>query len=172
MEDRAPARRVPVDEPIVAAREPFDVFFRREYRRVLGLAFVLCGNWSVAEELTMEAFEAAFRHWSRVSGLESPGGWVRRVLANSSVSWFRRLAAESRARVRLAGDRQTTESDEGDVAVWEAVRRLPRRQAQVVSLFYVEGYSRTEVGVVLGISEESVKTHLERARQRLAKELQ
>jgi RNA polymerase sigma-70 factor (ECF subfamily) len=59
----------------------------------------------------------------------------------------------------------------GDVEVWEAVRRLSRRQAQVVALFYVEGFSRAEVARILGLSEESVKTHLERARRQLEKEL-
>ena len=62
------------DSPVVAASEPFEGFFRREYRSVLGLAFVLCGDRAVAEELTMEGFEAALRDWSRVSQLESPGG--------------------------------------------------------------------------------------------------
>ena len=55
--------------------------------------------------------------------------------------------------------------------LWEAVRRLPRRQAQTVALFYLEGYSRREIAAVLAISEESVKTHLDRARRRLEKEL-
>jgi predicted RNA polymerase sigma factor len=60
------------DAPVVAAKEPFDVFFRREYRPVLALAIVLCRNRAVAEELTMEAFEAALREWPKASGLEAP----------------------------------------------------------------------------------------------------
>jgi RNA polymerase sigma-70 factor (ECF subfamily) len=160
------------DSPVVAASEPFEVFFRHEYRSVLGLAFVLCGDRAVAEELTMEGFEASLRDWSRVSQLESPGAWVRKVVSNSSVSRFRRLAVEARARARLsARDYQGGLDEGGNVEVWEAVRRLPRRQRQVVALFYVEGFTRSETGQLLGISEESVKTHLDRARQRLGREL-
>jgi predicted RNA polymerase sigma factor len=48
---------------------------------------VLCENRRVAEELTMEAFEAALREWPRVSALDAPGAWVRMVESNSSVSW-------------------------------------------------------------------------------------
>ena len=162
----------PDDSPVVAARESFESFWRREYRSVLGLAFVLYGNRAVAEELTMEGFEAVLRDWSKVSHLDSPGGWVRKVVSNSSVSRFRRLAAEGRARIRLSDGHEQVVSDlGGNHDVWEAVRRLPRRQRQVVALFHVEGYTRREVGQILGISEESVKTHLDRARRRLEREL-
>jgi RNA polymerase sigma-70 factor (ECF subfamily) len=156
---------------VVAGEEPFEAFFRREYRQVLGLALVLSGSHAVAEELAMDAFEKALRDWHRVRRLEAPGAWVRRVVSNSSVSRFRRLSAEARAKLRLSGSGEPVLDGSGDDGVWEAVRRLPRRQAQVVALFYVEGYGRAEVAHALGISEESVKTHLERARRQLEKEL-
>jgi RNA polymerase sigma-70 factor (ECF subfamily) len=156
----------------MARGEPFEAFFRREYQPVLGLAFVLCRSRADAEELTMDAFEAALRNWPTVSRLDAPGAWVRKVVSNSSVSRFRRLSAEARARLRLSGAVEPSALDAtGHAEVWEAVRRLSRRQAQVVALFYVEGFSRAEVAQVLGLSEESVKTHLERARRQLEEEL-
>lgn len=157
------------DALLVEPKVSFEEFFRSEYRSVLGLAFVLCGDRAVAEELTMDGFEAALTRWAGVSRLDYPGGWVRKVVANASVSRFRRLAAERRARARLV----PPDVDWGvaEMDVWDAVRRLPRRQAQVVAVYYLEGYSRSETADLLGISEESVKTHLTRARRRLAVEL-
>lgn len=150
----------------------FDGFFRREYRQVLGLAFVLSGSRWAAEELTMDAFEAALTNWSQVSQLDSPGAWVRKVVSNASVSRFRRQAAERRAKARMTGDARLWQLESsGDPDVWEAVRGLSRRQAQVVALFYVDGYQRREIAGVLGISEEAVKTHLERGRSRLRRAL-
>ena len=55
--------------------------------------------------------------------------------------------------------------------MWDAVRRLPHRQAQAVALTYLEGLSVEEVGLVLGCSEGTVKTHLKRGRATLAKRL-
>jgi RNA polymerase sigma-70 factor (ECF subfamily) len=55
--------------------------------------------------------------------------------------------------------------------VWGAVRRLSRRQAQVLALTYLEGLSTTEVGAVLGCSAATVKTHLQRGRAALARRL-
>ena len=56
--------------------------------------------------------------------------------------------------------------------IWSMVRRLPRRQAQVVALYYFDGLSMSEIGNVLEISKESVNTHLRRARATLAGELE
>lgn len=164
--------RGPIELEHGVVEPAFEAFFRREYRSVLGLAFVLCGNRWAAEELTMEAFEKALRDWRRVSRLDSPAAWVRKVVSNGSVSRFRTMAAERRAKSRMIVDERTQPLDEiSHPEVWEAVRRLPRRQAQAVALFHVDGYRRREIAQVLGISEESVKTHLERGRRRLTEEL-
>jgi RNA polymerase sigma-70 factor (ECF subfamily) len=156
--------------PVVGKADSFEDFFRGEYRDVLGLAYVLSGSWPTAEELTMDAFEVAFRDWPRIARLDKPGAWVRKVVSNAAVSRFRRLGAARRAAERMADDARLDDSREG-AEVWDAVRRLPTRQAQVTALTYLSGYARAEVADLLGISEESVKTHLERARRRLAIDL-
>ena len=158
------------DIPIVRGVENFDGFFRREYRAVLGLAIVLSGRRSVAEELTQEAFLATFRNWERVGRLDNPGAWVRRVVANRSVSAFRRTVAEAKALLRFNSHARRDIAPELDdsMDVWREVRRLPRRQAQVVALTYFDDLPRREVAEMLGCSEETVKTHLERARSALA----
>jgi RNA polymerase sigma factor (sigma-70 family) len=74
--------------------------------------------------------------------------------------------------MRLAGRTQTSiELDEGDEAFWQAVRRLPPRQAQAVALFYLEDYSVRKISEVLDCSESTVKTHLSRARRAVAHHL-
>jgi RNA polymerase sigma factor (sigma-70 family) len=54
------------------------------------------------------------------------------------------------------------------IAVWTALRRLPRRQAEVVVLTYFAGLSNAEAAMVMGCSVETARTHLGRARVRLA----
>jgi RNA polymerase sigma-70 factor (ECF subfamily) len=151
----------------------FDDFYRREYRHVLGLAFVLTGNQWVAEDTAQDAFAAAFRVWRSIVAYDSPGAWVRRVTCNRAASVMRRRVREAKALMRLAGRMQTPiELDEGDAAFWQAVRRLPPRQAQVVALYYMDDYSVREIAEVLDCSEGTVKTHLSRARDAVARQLQ
>jgi RNA polymerase sigma-70 factor (ECF subfamily) len=161
------------DVPVVRGVEDFERFFRSEYRAVLGLAIVLSGSRSGGEELTQDAFLVTFREWERVGRLENPGAWVRRIVANRAVSRFRRVAAETRALLRLNSqtpDVSRVELEDG-LDVWREVRRLPRRQAQVIALTYLDDLSRREVAEILDCGEETVKTHLERARRTLANRL-
>lgn len=158
------------DVPVVRGVESYESFYRREYRPVLGLAIVLSGNRSIAEELAQEAFMVTLREWDRVGRMENPGAWVRRVVANNSVSWFRRAAAQARALFRLGVihvDQPGLDIEVG-LDLWREVRRLPRRQAQTVALVYLNGLSRREAAAALGCSEETIKTHLGRAKQTLS----
>lgn len=155
-----------------AFREGFDAFYLREIQAVVGLAFVLSGSGRAAEDLAQDAFLAAYRNWDRVSAYDDPGAWVRRVVSNASVSRFRRMAAESRALLRLRGETYVIpETDPEAIHIWEEVRRLPARQSQVIALRYYDQRSNAHIAEILGCSETTVKTHLQRARETLARRL-
>jgi RNA polymerase sigma-70 factor (ECF subfamily) len=153
-----------------AATVGFDTFFRTEYRRVVGLTLVLCGRRSVAEELAQDAFVAAFRHWDRVGAYDDPAAWVRRVAVNLATSWLRRRTREVRALTRLASRREEESGGRSvdDDEFWQAVRALPRRQAQCVALRYLDDQSTEEIAAVLGIAVTTVRVHLHAARAALA----
>lgn len=159
--------------PLIHAREPFEVFYRREYNQSVRLAYVLSGSRWAAEDLVQDAFMDAHRRWGEIGSYENPGAWVRRVVANRSVSSYRRRQAEGRALLRMkAGSRKGLPELAADTEeVWGAVRRLPRRQAQVTALTYLDGLSLQEVADALGISVPTVGTHLQRARKALARSL-
>ncbi len=157
------------DEPVVA-KPDFDDFFRSEYRRVVGLAAVLCGRSGVAEELAQDAFVSAYRNWQRVARYDDPGAWVRRVVVNLSTSALRRRTREARALTRLALRRDNDPAPRFDVDddFWRAVRALPRRQAQCVALRYLDDRTDDEIAAVLGIAPTTVRVHLHTARSALA----
>jgi RNA polymerase sigma factor (sigma-70 family) len=152
--------------------EPFETFYEREYHPVAGLGYALSGSWWVAEDLAQEAFLAAHRRWDEVSRLQRPGAWVRRVVANLATSAVRRRAAEARALLRLNTRREPREPLPGEaVDFWREVRSLPRRQAQAIALFYLEGWPTPEIAEVLGCSDATVRVHLHKGRRTLARRL-
>jgi RNA polymerase sigma factor (sigma-70 family) len=149
-----------------------DDLYRREYRSVVALAYALSGSRSAAEELAQDAFLEAHRAWGRIAGYDDPAAWVRRVVANRSVSGIRRRVAEAKALARVASRRALpAELAAPDDEFWAAVRRLPDRQAQVVALHYLEDRSVADVAGILQISPDTVKVHLHRARRALATSL-
>ncbi|NNF64903.1 MAG: SigE family RNA polymerase sigma factor [Acidimicrobiia bacterium] len=164
---------VPPDDELVRIPLHFDSFYRSEYRSIFGLVYGLTGSKAVAEDLTQETFLRAHKSWDDVGRYDNPHGWVRRVASNLAMSRFRRLRSESKALVRLGVRNDWTMptlSVEYE-AFWDRVRALPKRQAQVVALHYLEDLSIAEIANVLEIAEGTVKAQLHRARSSLAKSL-
>ena len=157
----------------VRSVEEFNAFYKREFSSVVGLAYALSGNRWAAEELAQEAFLAAHRKWKEVGDYEQPGAWVRRVVSNLATSLVRRRLAEARALVKLAARRPEglPPLDANDDEFWRAVRALPKRQAQVIALHYLEDLSVAEIAVTLEVAQGTVKTHLHRGRTELARQL-
>jgi RNA polymerase sigma-70 factor (ECF subfamily) len=126
--------------------------YLREFSSVFALAYALSGSRWAAEDIAQDAFVVAHHQWDRIGGYDDPGAWVRRVTANLAVSGVRRRLAE-----------------DGDF--WRAVRRLPRRQAQVVALVALGDLSTAEVASTLGCSQRTAQVHLQKARVALARRL-
>lgn len=159
------------DTPSVT-RTGFDEVYRHEYVAILRVIAVVVGDREVAAEVVQEAFVAAHRDWNRVGQLDRPDLWVRRVALNRAFSWRRRAATEARLLARLALRRDSPPAPAtGDDELWAHVRRLPRRQASVIALVYIDDMSVEQAAAALDISVPSTKTHLQRARRTLATRL-
>lgn len=158
----------------VRVPESFASFYQRERSGMVGLALALSGSRLAAEDLAQEAFIAALRRWDDVGTLDQPAAWVRKVIANNCYSMLRRVKAEARALTRAAVKLRwapIAEIPEASIEVWGEVRRLPRRQAETVALYYLAGLTMTEIAAELGCSKDTVNTHLRRARSTLAQRL-
>lgn len=147
----------------------FAVFCGREFPRLVRMLDLYVGDLAVAEELGQETLMRAAQHWSRVSELESPGGWCYRVAMNLANSHFRRLRAEKRARTRMTSVEDTT--DHNDLAVALTVRRavdaLPARERAAVVLRYFLDLSVRDTARVMRCSEDAVRSVTKRAVKRL-----
>lgn len=168
------ARRAETQPEDSTETSSFVEFYRREYPSVAGFAYVLTGDHAAAEDLAQDAFLAARQAWPKICRYDQPGAWVRRVLVNQSRTRFRRLTRERKAIARLTPSRDGSPPPglrAEFVDVWREVRKLPKRQAQVIALTYLDGLSLEEIGTVLECSPLTAKTHLHRGRRTLARAL-
>lgn len=149
--------------------DSFEGFYMKEYPSVVSLAYALSGSRWVAEDLAQEAFLVVHTRWDAVSGYDRPEIWVRRVVANLSVSALRRRVAEAKAVARMSSARAPDSALSVEtIEFWRAVRSLPRRQKQVIALHYVEDLPIAGIAQVLEIAEGTVKKHLHDGRATLA----
>jgi RNA polymerase sigma-70 factor, ECF subfamily len=153
-----------------AASVTFAAFYADHVTSTLAVVLALRGHRAGAEDVVQEAFLRAHHRWDEVAVMDRPDLWVQRVALNLATSQLRRLAAEARAVARLGGRRQlpVTEAFGHERVFWEAVRRLPAKQARVVALRYAGDLPVAEIAEVVGVAEGTVKAQLHAARQRLA----
>ncbi|MCU1390483.1 MAG: putative polymerase subfamily sigma factor [Ilumatobacteraceae bacterium] len=148
----------------------FDLFYAAELPSLLALAAALLSNREAARDIVQETLLRVYREWSRVSRLDRPGGWARRVLINLATDVHRRRQREVRALTRLSSSELVF--DEPDVdEFWRFVRDLPNRQRAAVALRYVEDLSVEAIAEVLEVSAGTVTKSLFMARQTLAARL-
>jgi RNA polymerase sigma factor (sigma-70 family) len=150
----------------------FDELYRREYAGIVRLLVVLTGRRDVAEELTQDAFLVVHRRWATISTYERPDAFVRRIAINRAVSVARRKSTEARLMLRVRREPVqempwTTSTSE----IWDAIRALPARQAQVAALVLIEDRSIQDAAEILGCGQETVKSHLRRARAALTSKI-
>lgn len=147
----------------------FEGCFREHFGWLVALATSVTGDRDLAGELAQEAFVRLHRNWAVVQTYDDPGAWLRRVLANLLIDHHRSRDAERRAVARLAnraGTEPQATTDAGDD--WAVlVAGLPQRQRLIVTLFYGEDRSVTEIAAILDVSPNTVKSALSKARDTL-----
>jgi RNA polymerase sigma-70 factor (ECF subfamily) len=173
----APSTSAPLAQvPRPGRGTSFDEIFLISYGRLVRSVTVVCGgDAEAAADCVADAFERAFVRWRRVSRLEDPVGWIRRVAINRAIDQGRRRRRRDRAVERLSvehgGESSTDEGIESaggaDTTLTAAVATLSRQQRAVVALFYVDDLTVAEVAATMELSEGAVKYHLHQARERL-----
>lgn len=151
----------------------FAQLVERESRGLVAAVTVIVGDPHRAEEIVQDAFERCYRRWRRVSQLDKPGAWVRRVAINAAISSRRRSTSERRAVERLGSRAEAApfaadpQEVLDDAALWAEVRALPGEQAAAIALRYGADLSVEDVAATLEVSLPAAKSLLHRGRRAL-----
>lgn len=136
-------------------------------------AYLLCGDWHVAEDMVQEALVRAASRWRRLEGMEQPEAYVRKVLVNGVRRRGRLRSSSERPASALPspavldGAQERADRD----ALMGALARLPARQRATVVLRYFEQLSEVETAHALECSTGTVKSQTSRALAALRRDL-
>ena len=149
-----------------------EALFTEQYEPLARAITLISGDADVAREAVQEAFYRLCRDWNTVRSYEHQAAWVRRVALNVVRDQQRSLGRRGRLLARLDQEPAPPLPSDGDPRLWRAVRRLPDKQRTAVGLYYIGDLSVAEIGAAMGVSEGTVKRHLDRARTTLRKRLE
>jgi RNA polymerase sigma-70 factor (ECF subfamily) len=146
---------------------------------VYNLALSLLHDRQEAEDVTQEVFVRVWRALPSFRGEAKLTTWLYRITVNTCLNRQRQLRVElanldSRDSLGdLASDEDGPSAQvldrERRATLWAAVDRLPARYRAVVYLFYKQDMAHQEIARLLSIPVGTVKSHLNRARQALAR---
>ena len=147
----------------------FEEFVSARLGTLVRYATVVTWDPHLAEDITQNVLVRAQARWSRISRLDAPESYVKRMIVNEFLSWRRRRAAQS---IPLAGESldglappvpdQTAQRDDRD-AMLRLIATLPPRQRAVIALRFYEDLPFEQIAEILGCRTVTVRTHLSRA---------
>ncbi len=147
--------------------------------RAYGLALRITRSPADAEEVAQDAFVRAWQGLSRFRGESSFATWLHRIVARRALDrWSqlktrrgREVGVEEAAALPEPGERFPGAGGGLETARARRLERLvlelPAAQRAAVTLYYYEDRSVEQAAAILGMRENTVKTHLARARAAL-----
>ena len=152
---------------------------RMFYEKFAPLMYPLCLRYvreiSEAEDVMISGFMKAFDKIDTFSGKGSLSGWLRRIMINQALGHLRKNktmylevdleAADYQPQMKWSAGHLEAED------LMKLVRQLPLGYRTVFNLYAIEGYSHKEIAEILGISENTSKSQLSRARGLLQKQI-
>jgi RNA polymerase sigma factor (sigma-70 family) len=164
------AARLQGETITVEAEELVVRLFQTEGRSLVRLARLFVDDRDAAEDIVQEAFLRLARHAGKIDAIERAPAYLRSIVLNLARDHNRRglVSLRHHATNGREVDVDTSAVDqlvrsEDHRRVLDAVRGLPARQRDCITLRYFEELPIERIAGTLGLSVNSVKTHLRRA---------
>ncbi len=144
-----------------------DALFAEYADMVYRLAFLRTKSGADADDIVQEVFLRALRAKPAWNSREHQKAWFLKVTINCTKS----LLTSAWRRNTVPEDENLLVQMETTTEVYPYVLALPAKYRTVVHLYYYEGYRVSEISKIMGVAENTVKSHLFRARDMLREQL-
>lgn len=162
------------EEKLIRACQRNDASAQREVynrfsRRMLGVCTRYIKDDMEAEDVMVSGFVRVFEKIEQYQFAGSFEGWVRRIMVTEALQYLRRnrslhLQVDVEMVYNEAAVMHTDNDNLQTEDLLRMVQQLPDGYRTVFNLYAIEGYSHKEIAEQLGVSENTSKSQLSRAR--------
>ena len=135
---------------------------------VYRLAMTRTGKKENSEDVFQEVFLRLSKKMPNFKNEEHEKAWLIRVTINCS----KNLLNSAFLRHKSDTEKELTFENEDRHEIYYAVLELPLKYRTIIYLYYYEGYKINEISKILKINENTVKSQLARAREKLKTKLE
>lgn len=153
----------------LAQRQLYDTYSRK----FMALCLRYLKDREQAEDVMIQSFMKIFEKLTQFEAKGSFEGWMKRIVVTQALMALRSspqlTVSLDEAGDSIDGPEEMTHLEAEELM--ELVRNLPLGYRTVFNLYAIEGYSHQEIGALLGISESTSKSQLNRARSVLKEKI-
>lgn len=170
-----------IDKTFIKKLQKYDkktqkIFYQNVSAKMYGVCLRYANSNDDAKDILQEGFIRVFKHINDYRGDGSFEGWVRRTIVNTAINYYKK---EKKRGFKVELDYVKKEYITYESAIeklafnelLDIIRELPVGYRTVFNLNIIEGYTHREIGELLGISENTSKSQLSRARLAIQKRL-
>lgn len=157
-------------------RAAFATAIDPHYDRLYRWLFHMCRDPHLAEDLVQETLLKAYSHLRRFQAGTNFSAWLFRIAHNNLINQHRskkqqNVLEESIALEKRPGPEEALEQQEALEQIAKAIERLPEEFRAAFLLRVDEDLSFREIAQVMGLTEETARWRVYKARQKLMKAL-
>ncbi|MDH6113291.1 RNA polymerase sigma-70 factor (sigma-E family) [Kitasatospora sp. MAP12-15] len=142
----------------------FTAFAEGGATRLRQIAYLMCRDWHLAQDLTQTTLTKMYVAWPRITRRDSdPFVYARKVLLNTLLDHKRLRSTGEVATDQLPERPDTPDATAVRLTLLEALATLPNRDRAILLLRHWEDHSVETTAEILGISTSVVKTQSMRA---------
>ncbi len=132
-----------------------------------------CGDGELSDDLAQDTFIKAYTNIASFKNLSSFSTWLYRIAYNIFYDYIRSRKETADLDSREIDNIHHTEQDNFGMKsdIYESMKILKETERTCITLFYMEDLSIEKISDVTGISQNTVKSHLSRGKQKLAEYL-
>lgn len=143
---------------------------------MLGVCLRYSSDRAEAEDILQEGFIKVFSKLNQLKNNDALEGWVRRIMVNTAINHCNKKkihfdSIEDDAHYLSDEKEESYQPVDPDVLM-EMIQKLPEGYRIVLNLYVFEGFSHKEIAAKLRIAENTSKTQLFKARNKLKKMVQ
>lgn len=140
------------------------------------VSYRITGREADAEDALQEAFISAFKNLGSYRADATFGAWLKRIVVNKAINILKKRRHEwmpENEQWDMAEEEEPGNYKDGlsIEQVKKAIEELPDGYRTVLSLYLLEGYDHQEIAEIMGITESTSKSQLNRAKRKLREKL-
>jgi RNA polymerase sigma-70 factor (ECF subfamily) len=153
------------------------VLFEKYYNQMYHLARRYVANHHDTEDVLIEAFNRILNNIQKFDyrGELSLTKWIKTIVINESIRFLnQRKKIQFENDLDFADKELIHEDDFNEVTtenIYKIIENLPAGYRTVFNLYVIEAYSHKDIGEILGISQNTSKSQLSKARRYIINEL-